>query len=146
MDTIEEACGETKCGVKQKSEDKPITTSCSTKASSSLKISPIGLGSTMERPHLRALISQKKIETKISLESINPKKIWCNLSLATKVNQESGVLQEWLITKGIGEMSDADDRRGQQQDIFETQDHVLKTPKFGKSVDLTKLADNTKNM
>jgi hypothetical protein len=45
-----------------------------------LKVSPSGLGSTTERPHLRALINKKQTETKISLDSIKAEKFWYNMA------------------------------------------------------------------
>jgi hypothetical protein len=66
--------------------DRPITTSCLTKVTSSLKVSPIGLGSTTERPHMRALIGLEGIKTKKKFGTI-----WHRFR---EVNQDNVVLQE----------------------------------------------------
>jgi hypothetical protein len=70
---------------KQKSEEQLITASCSTKATSFLKVSPTGLGSTKEKQHLRELIIQKQIETEVSLNSVQAKKIWYNMASINRV-------------------------------------------------------------
>jgi hypothetical protein len=55
---------------KQKPEDKSITTSCPTKATSSLKFSPVGHGNTTDMS-----------STKISLEGVKDEKVWYNMPL-----------------------------------------------------------------
>jgi hypothetical protein len=55
---------------RQKLEDKPITTSRLTKEINCLKVSSIALSSTTGKPHLRALMYMKQIETKIMLDDV----------------------------------------------------------------------------